>query len=402
MLQIILLFIVSPIASFFMSIRYVLLRPNLIYLIGTFLALFFSYLPPTSDAYRYRELYYESVNYNLSFDTLGSTETDFLYPLLSSLFCSLGIPFELFRFCLIFSCIILFCWIFLDIVNKEQFISKNRKVLLLSICALFFSIRYFTIVTGIRFGVASLLSVVAIYLISEKRFIIGGIIFLISFFMHFSIFLLIPVILLSLLTKEGQLSGSKKIILILGCLLLARTAIGSLLSFFFSENELVMRKTDGYIDGTWGTAAILETASFGGLMFSYLRILPIIPLAYFSIKYAKNNFLLNVAFFLTLLLCMSVSSITILLRYSSIGIYLYLIIFLQNLPNLKNPINKLRIVVVSLFFALASYVYSQRSVLSELYLNYFVIVSPFTLIDNYTYSDEWVMQNIDFTGELKK
>lgn len=401
MIQFILLFIVSPIASFLGSIRYVLQQPKLIYMIGTFLALFFSYLPPTSDAYRYREIYYESVNYHFHFESLWSTEQDFLYPLLSSLFCPFGVPFELFRFIIILPCVLLFCWIFLDIVKKERYITKNKKLLALSIFALFFSIRYFTIVTGIRFGVASLLAVVAIYLLSEKRFVVGGVLFLSAMFMHVSMLLLLPVIILSFLTQGIKWSATKQFLLILGCLLLARTAVGDMLTYFFSGNELVMRKTTGYIDGAWGTEALLESASWGGLMFSYLRIFPIIPLAYFSIKYARKSFLLNVAFFLTLLLCVSLSSITLLLRYSSVGIYLYLIVFLQNLSYLKKTFVKLKIVVVTLLISLGCYVYSQRYVLSDLHLNYLVIISPFTLIDNYTYSDDWVMQHIDLNGELK-
>lgn len=47
------------------------------------------------------------------------------------------------------------------------------------------------------------------------------------------------------------------------------------------------------------------------------------------------------------------------------------------------------------------YAYTQRDSLSQFLLQYRVILSPITLIGDYTYTDEWVQTHLDFKGEYR-
>lgn len=397
-----LLFILSPIAALFVAIKNILRNNKFIYIIGAFCSLFAAYLPPTSDAYRYRLLYYNSINYEFTFHNLWKTEYDFLFPLLSSIFAPLGFSFEFFRFILIFSCYSLLCWVFLDIVSKNKHLKENKKWLSLAILALFLSVRFYTLAAGIRFGVASSFAIVSIYLITEKEYIKGISLFAFAAFMHVSILMFIPLLILAWGMLHLKLTAAGRLAIIILCLLLAQTAIGDLLEFFLSDSEMVMRKKGGYIDGNWGTEAMLESGSVGGLLFTFFRIFPIIPLTWFVLRHKNKTLLKEVCFLITILLCISISSLTILLRYSNIGIGLYLFAFLQCVGYIKHPLKKLQTIIVSLFLMFACYIYSQRAILTKPLLHYKVITSPLLLIETPSYSDEWVMMNIDFDGELKK
>lgn len=397
-----LLFVFSPIAALFVAIKNILRNNKFIYIIGAFCSLFAAYLPPTSDAYRYRYLYYNSINYEFTLHNLWKTEYDFLFPLLSSIFAPLGFSFEFFRFILIFSCYSLLCWTFLDVVNKNKHLKENKKWLSLAILALFLSIRFYTLAAGIRFGVASSFAIVSIYLITEKEYIKGISLFAFAAFMHVSILMLIPLLILAWGTLHLKLTITGRLAIIIPCLLLAQTAIGDLLELFLSDNEMVMRKKGGYIDGNWGTEALLEGSSVGGFLFTLFRIIPIIPLSWFVLRNKNYSFLKEVCFLITILLCISTSSFTLLLRYSNIGIGLYLFAFLQCVGYIKHPLKKLQNIIISLFLMFTCYIYSQRAILTRPLLHYKVITSPLLLIETPSYSDEWVMMNIDFDGELKK
>lgn len=397
-----LLFIFSPIAELIVAIKNILRNNKFIYIIGAFCSLFAAYLPPTADAYRYRYLYYNSTDYEFTLHNLWNTEYDFLFPLLSSIFAPLGFSFEFFRFILILSCYSLLCWVFLDVVSKNRHLKENKKWLSLAILALFLSIRFYTLAAGIRFGVASSFAIVSIYLITEKEYIKGISLFAFATFMHVSIVMLIPLLILAWGMLHLKLTAAGRLAIIIPCLLLAQTAIGDLLELFLYDNEMVMRKKSGYIDGFWGTETMLENSSVGGLLFTFFRIIPIIPLSWFVLRDKSYSLLKEVCFLITILLCISLSSVTLLLRYSNIGIGLYLFAFLQCVGTIKQTSKKLRTIVVSLFLMFTCYIYSQRAILTKPLLHYRVITSPLFLIETSSYSDDWVMMNIDFDGELKK
>ena len=75
----IVLFLISPVLSLYVSFKNLTYNRRSIYIIGAFFCLFGSFLPPSQDAYRYREMYYDTSDVTIR---LFSEEgKDFLLPL---------------------------------------------------------------------------------------------------------------------------------------------------------------------------------------------------------------------------------------------------------------------------------------------------------------------------------
>lgn len=147
----IVLFLISPVLSLYVSFKNLTYNRRSIYIIGAFFCLFGSFLPPSQDAYRYREMYYDTSDVTIR---LFSEEgKDFLLPLLMRLFNYLGFSFENFRFVLLLFCYVLWIQIFLFFIDRFYFSKKNYALLV--VCMLF-CIRIYSLSYGIRFAVASI------------------------------------------------------------------------------------------------------------------------------------------------------------------------------------------------------------------------------------------------------
>ena len=164
-------FILSPILSLLLSCKNVLTEKVYVYFIGAFFSVFGAFLPPVSDAYRYRELYYKTTFFSFDFNHLWIKDKDFLFTFLSSIFNGMGVTFELFKLFLLLTSYMLYCWMFLDIVKNNPTLFNSKRFFRLSVLSLFFSIRLFTLTSGIRFGVASTIIIIAIYLWYKKDYI---------------------------------------------------------------------------------------------------------------------------------------------------------------------------------------------------------------------------------------
>ena len=395
------LFIFSPFLSLFKSISD-LKRGNLsaLYYIGAFIARFCAYLPPTSDAYRYRELFYQTTDFNLNLAELYVTQKDFLYSFLSWTLNSMGVPFEVFKFILLFVSISAFFWMCIDAIKTNPNIVNNKKILILAATATIFSIRYFTIAYGLRFGTASTLIVVAIYLFYKHSYTKAIILYLLCCSMHFSMLMFIPIIGGAWLLKIWNPSPTIRLICIVGSYIAASSILGQLLEQIMGENELLDRTTDAYITGFWGEEATSQM-SFNGLMFSYIRIFPIFPLAYFVLSNKKTSVLKEICFLLTLFLCITHTSITLLLRYSAPAISLAFVLFLLQDNHSGNSISKFKIILASFLIVLGSYIYALRANFPTGY-QYLACLSPITLATiDFSYSNEWVYTHIDTEGYIR-
>ena len=174
----------------------------------------------------------------------------------------------------------------------------------------------------------------------------------------------------------------------------------SILTYFFPENNLIAGGVSTYIEGHWGTAEIMKSASFGGLIFTLVRILPVIPLTIIVLKRTEaDRFLADISFLLIVLLCVSFSSITLLLRYSNVTIAILFVVLLLTTTDSQKALNELRISLLSFIIMFGCYAYTQRATLARFELHYRSIISPITLIGDYKYTDEWVQENLDSKGE---
>lgn len=395
-------FIFSPILSLIFSCRYIMTEKVYIYFVGAFFAIFGAFLPPTSDAYRYRELYYQTTEFTFDFEHLWTQDKDFLFVLLSSFFNGMGVSFELFKLLLLLICYMLYCWMFLDIVKNNPVLSDNKKFFGLSVLSLFFSIRLFTLATAVRFGVASTIIIIAIYLWYKQDYLKSFVVFAISVTMHFSMLAFFPIVVGAIILTRFHISPFIKISAILILLITAHSSIGSLLLFLFPDNHLMSGSVGTYVDGFWGTEHILKTASFGGLFFTFVRILPVIPLAIIVIKRKGTPpFLAEVCFLLLLMLSISASSLTLLLRYSNVTIALLFVALLTTTEEDIISWRELKVALLSFVIMFVSYAYTQRASLSQYYLQYRATISPILLIGESTYTDEWVHEHLDFRGEYR-
>lgn len=395
------LFIFSPFLSLFKSISD-LKRGNLsaLYYIGAFIALFCAYLPPTSDAYRYRELFYQTTDFNLNLAELYVTQKDFLYSFLSWTLNSMGVPFEVFKFILLFVSISAFFWMCIDAIKTNPNIVNNKKILILAATATIFSIRYFTIAYGLRFGTASTLIVVAIYLFYKHSYTKAIILYLLCCSMHFSMLMFIPIIGGAWLLKIWNPSPTIRLICIIGSFITADLILRQFLEQIIAGNDLWSSTTETYVEGEWGSE-ITKTISFNGLMFSYIRIFPILPLAYFVLSDKSQSLLKEICFLLILFLCITHISLTLLLRYSSITISVALITILLN-TKLSHIRLKLKTALISLLIVLGSYIYALREDFSTGY-QYLACISPISLaVTDFSYSDTWVYSHLDYEGLFKK
>ncbi|MDR2407202.1 MAG: EpsG family protein [Bacteroidales bacterium] len=393
------IFTISPILSLPYYIKGIKEhRKTAFYSIGAFFSLLGAYLPPTNDAYRYRELYYS--NMNVDWNTLFIENKDFLFIYLSKIFNNLGVEFELFKFFILLVSYSLYIWMFLDILKTNPHICQNNKLYIWSCTALFFSIRLFTIAYGIRFGVASSIVIVSVYLLHKQKIIAAIIVLLCAIFMHFSISVILLLVLLSYFLVKVKLNMTYKILILLILCIFANSSISSILLYIFPDNILIQQQINIYIDGNWGTNSMLESMNFNGYMFTIIRIIPIFPLSYFVLKKTDSSFLSNMGFLLMALLCISTSSITLLLRYSNIGIAICFISFLCTMKNNKTDLKRMKITVFSFLIVFCSYVYAHRKEFVYGYQN-IVLCCPIITIPNHLYTDEWVYKYIDSEGYFR-
>lgn len=400
----VLIFCLSPIVSLWDIFHRIKARDTrYLYLLGMFFVLFGAFYPPVSDNYGYWERYYESADFefNWAFYLLQTEYRDFLYRFLSYLGYSIHLPYEYFKFLLLSSCYILYVWMFNDIVEKHPVLYEHRRLYYFSVLSLFLSIRFFTIISGVRFGVASSWVVVAIYLLLDKKYAKGVLLYALSFFMHFSMLMILPIMLLAYIIYRLKVPYFFLLIIPIPMVIFPVQSFGTFLQEIFTDNEMIQESS--YINGEWSTQYFLETSSFGGFMFTIIRILPVIPLTWILYKRKSNDYLSYLCFAFVFFLSINTSDYTVVLRYSNVTIALLFIAILESEVNYRQKIRDMQVTLVSVLIMTIAYIYSQRRILSHFYLDYEVIVSPIALvIDQYKYTDTWVMLHVDqYTRELK-
>ena len=146
---------------------------------------------------------------------------------------------------------------------------------------------------------------------------------------------------------------------------------------------------------------MMGSFSIGGLVFTLIRILPVIPMLIYALDFNRSSFLRWTGLILCMLLSICFSSFTLLLRYSNIAIAV-LFIWLLFTADYQRMLKKRLIVSFWMFLIVfSSYVYTQRKVLTNTYLEYAVVLSPAFLLIEHTYSNSWIYKHIDSDGELK-
>lgn len=391
----VILFLLFPIYSLLLSIRNIGYNRVSLYMIGMFFSLFGAFLPPATDAYRYRQDYYEATSF--SFNFLSDKGKDCLYPLLSYIFNSMGFSFESYRFVLLLFCYIIYIWLFFDVVSCKKSISNKMYVLLAF--SFILSIRIFTLSYGIRFGVASIWIVFSLYLLSTRR-CFGGVLFaILSVLMHFSMLIMVVLIGAALVLQLVKVSIRYKIVTIFLFAISLSLSLRLYIDFFsvLIGSDFVSTYSNAYVEGSWGTTSMLDSLSLNGLIFTIGRIVPIFPICIYCCSLKTNSFLANLFVSILFLMALSSSSLTLVLRFSNVGIMIGFILLLINLESIKNQTRKFRVIVFSFVTVFLFYSYAMRDDL-KYGKQYYALFCPLYSFTTNLYPDEWVIQNIKSDG----
>lgn len=388
------LFLLFPIYSLLLSIINFKHNRISLYMIGAFFSLFGAFLPPTSDAYRYREEYYNSSSY--SFEILEIGNKDCLFQILSNLFHSIGFSFECFKFVLLLICYYLWIWIFYDILSKKNI---SRDLYLFLALSAIFSIRLFTLAYGIRFGVASVFSIYSLYVFYKRKFALSFIFIFLSVLMHFSMLVMLGMMLGACVLMLFRINLRVKMIILLLLILLVSASLVMYVDVFafFVGNDFISAYSKNYIDGHWGTESMLAWLSFNGLVFTIGRILPIVIIGIYCSKVNSNSFLANCFVISLLLLAISWSSLTLLLRFSNLAIMIGFIFLIQNIEFLNNPLKKSKLLFFSFLTVFLFYAYALRDDL-KYGRQYYALLCPIYSFSTDFYPDAWVNRNLRNDG----
>lgn len=391
----IVLFLISPVLSLYVSFKNLTYNRRSIYIIGAFFCLFGSFLPPSQDAYRYREMYYDTSDVTIR---LFSEEgKDFLLPLLMRLFNYLGFSFENFRFVLLLFCYVLWIQIFLFFIDRFYFSKKNYALLV--VCMLF-CIRIYSLSYGIRFAVASIFFIYSFFLFFFVRKRFKSFTFLLlALCMHFSIILMILLFPVTFLLKCLRVSFKKKVLYILLLTPIISSALTDTVELFsvMTGNEFMSGYANAYIEGTWGTNEMLSWLSFNGLCYTFGRILPLLFIIAFCCCFNCNSFLANFFLSTLLLLEISLSSLSLILRFSNISIMLGFILILCNIKNISMQLMKMKILSFSFVFVFILYSYAMRDDLIN-GKQYKAILCPISTFFTDQYPDTWVREKLHLDG----
>lgn len=388
------LFLVFPIYSLLISMRNFKSDRMSLYMIGAFFSLFGAFLPPTSDAYRYREEYYNSSSY--SFEILGIGNKDCLFQILSNLFRFVGFSFESFKFVLLLMCYYLWIEIFYDIVCKKNI--SRHLYFWLAWCVIF-SIRLFTLAYGIRFGVASIFSIYSLYVFCKKKFVWSFVFIFLSVLMHFSMLIVLVMMIGACGLMLFRINLRVKMIVLLTLMLLVSASLVMYVDIFavFVGNDFISTYSKNYIDGHWGTQSMLAWLSFNGLLFTIGRVLPIMIIGVYCSRVKSNSFLANFFVISVLLLAISWSSITLLLRFSNLAIMIGFVFLLQNIECLNNPLKKAQVLFFSFLTVFLFYSYAMRDDL-KYGRQYYALLCPIYSFSTDLYPDAWVNRNLRNDG----
>lgn len=389
-------FVVSPLLAIYVYAKGISLNvKGSYYFMAYVFALWGAYYPPVSDRYRYREIYYTSEPIN--WDNLYTLDghKDWLYNYLSYIFNNIGFSFELFSLLIIVICYSIYTWIFLDIVEKRQSVYRDKKIRILAWYVLLFSIRIYSISIGMRFGTASVLLVLSIYLWFTNRKSIAVFCYALSVFMHFSMLMLIPLYAISKIFCFHLLSTRLKVVIIIISALFFSSGISTILQLY--NINLLANSIDAYINGEWNTENMLASFNANAIIFEILKIAPVFVLILFYLKDSTNTFFSSLLFSFILLLCISSISLTLLLRYSSITISLLCIYMLKDGTLSYEQLRKSLIIFIGVFLM---YSYTYRRAIGMGY-QFQAVICPISLISHHSYSDSWVYSRIDVDGDYR-
>lgn len=393
-LQLIILFIICPILSFPLLLYYASERKRWAY---TMLAIFMGFCamlwPPTGDLYRHSMMYFEFKEMNIvQFGDFIKLKFDFLLYLVSFVFGKIGIPFEFVRFFFIFIAYKLVFFIFEDCSIRNYKMCQSKRTVFL---IFFFSVLFFTIVQGMRYGFASILIAFGgyQYLVRSKT---NGLLYIVaSCVTHFSV---IPVALIIVIAKFGvKIKRFWIIALSVICLLCLNPIVFQVVLDMLPLDPTLHKVLSAYITGYWG-GEFLEDHSLKYQISKYLSHLTMYPLLYFTFR---SNYTQPFGQFTKLLVvvvaaCFAISD-TLYFRIALLFIAVGLALFFLDAKQYSRVKIYILIFCSSLSFLSQIYTFRREATISREYMLFFPAQFGFSS----TFSKQWIEQHVYEDGAGK-
>lgn len=398
----VLLFILFPLYSLPIVWLGILRRKGMsIFLLCIFMGLFAYLFPPIGDIYRYKLLYYQ-YQY-LTFEDFClwelSFKFDFVFYILIWVFAKLGLPYELLNFVFAFTAYRVVFKMFNYLTQWNQNLHDHKNYVY-ALIIFFCCINPFLFLY--RFGVALIFFLYGFYLLYCKGNKIGVVYLLLSILTHISYLILVLFVIISyvwhLKRRDRFWIGLGIGFLIIG---LPTTGILLWLLSCLPLSELITVKLDEYISGYWAGDFLKDNSFLFYLsrVFSFVMFYPFIYHFFktFAVPCRIASFLL----LLFLFICLLQESFVMNERYAKIFIVVYLVYLLKN-ANVcfaRKYLTQLLLMGAIFMFSMNCYSYWRAFFIGN---EYKLLFTPAPALFSNTYSEEWLVKNIDEEGAMIK
>ena len=382
--------------------------------LGILVSLFVMYYPPAGDQYRYWLDFQEAMPLIDTINSILSSNSvkkfSLIHPILST-FREMGSNLEHIRFTLIlisyYLCTNLF---FSTTENYKKTVAK--KTYFFAFLVFFASIPVYAIMTGFRWGMATVLFFLAINNFFRSNRISGGIYALFSCLFHFAI---VPMFLLYLLFSLTQRIIWKYPVVLLSAAIITSLSLDFLITYLLKFTFFDFVSPYLAPEGIWRTGAIpykisllaqISTLIFNFLFYIFLTVILIFIYRYKKEENESSTYLtalLTFAFMLIVVFLILRDFYTISGRIKSLVVifstYPIILSKLQNKISLSPQLYRL-----ASFFVVFSFIFlflSLKKPLSAGGIDRFCYSSSYTIFCN-TYSENWVLNNVNEDGGIIK
>lgn len=394
----ILFFIVYPLGALpLILIEIYNKKPYAFTLFAMWLGLFAVLYAPVTDYYRNLQIYqtYKSLTWH---EFIQISKMDIVLPYLSFIAAKLNIHFEYIRFIFTFTAMQTCFWIFNDIVKTNPTLQNNKYYYLLSFVTLCFCCNYFSLIIGLRSGLARAIILLSTYFLFLKNDGWKGYLYgILGALVHFGF---APYVIAIFLLRifPVRFSKIKTLFLFIICCFISSLALNYLISIL--GNDFIATRLDAYVNGAWG-ADVRSRQNLNGIIFSYLGRLMIFPLLIYIIGERWRGRYINAIALGIILLGLVMNFPTIQGRYVNLMILIIYIFLLYS----YRPIRLIRFSLMLTFLCgllfFTTTIYSQRKSF-PVSREYMWLYAPSFVIINNSFDQNWINQHIDHEGMPKE
>lgn len=355
---------------------------------NVFLALFLSMCAflfvPSGDLYRYWLMYQSYIG--ADYISIFEFSLDYLLSSLLYILANSGLNHAFARYILVFICALFYFNMIYELLRTINSRVKYTSIFFVS----FVLFPYFTIISGIRFGVASVFYVLAVYYLIIRNNKLKGVVFLIlSVLTHFSFLLLVLALLITIKVKL-----SRNQLLLLGSLLLFLSAqVTNYIGIF--EELRIFRKIEVYTMGEDYIDSLSPLLQLVKAMGACLRY----PLIFVMLLKMPPSKMRNIVYGIFLILCVCYPFTTIFNRFMSVAVLLSFLCYITS-----RYLNVKYFVYVLLFFSIVAYSSSMASQYRLIAMSNYqsMIYTPYPLLFGQTYESQWINEHFDKKGGVVK